>query len=120
MNCKPGDLAVVVSLIVGTGPHGGHVEVDVRGRVVSCVTLASTHDECVGWQVTEPLVTWYVEVYPNGIWWEEITIDVIGDEYLRPIRDPGVDAVDEMVRLLGKPETAPDAGVMSQAPAQQP
>lgn len=31
----------------------------------------------------------------------------IQDRYLRPIRDPGEDAVDEILQLLGKPEATP-------------
>lgn len=31
---------------------------------------------------------------------------VAGDQTLQPIRDPGDDAVDQMVQLLGKPEKA--------------
>jgi len=34
-------------------------------------------------------------------------VQCIPDKWLKPIRDPGDDAVDEMVRKVGKPEGVP-------------
>lgn len=79
MNCKQGDLAVIV-----------HARLDPRkiGHIVRCLRLLAFDgiDQC--W-VVEPRIDGFKGVY---------------DHALRPIRPQRNDAVDEMVQLLGKPE----------------
>ena len=86
MNCKPGDLAIIVDA-------GSCARVHI-GKIVRCIRL------------TEPIYG------HHGFGWEtlpELNASDDGkallwrDEHLRPIRDPGDDATDEMVQLLGKP-----------------
>lgn len=96
MNCKPGDLAIVVR-----GAKSG-------GRIVRCIRLVSMGAimltkcgrpvQLTGW--TEPvwaLDGWVVfEIAPYG----EVEVPAAADSCLRPIRDPGDDAKDEMLRPL--------------------
>ena len=86
MNCKPGDLAVVVC--------AGRLE----GRVIRVTSLDPGRSPC-----GRPL--WLYEgdlTDPDGFRYESIW-----DHILRPLRDPGDDAVDEMVVIAGKPEHQP-------------
>lgn len=90
MNCKPGDLAIVVSV-----KHG--YENWAIGQVTRCVRFLGFSegregvipDDC--WEI-EPLCGPLGHVYSR-----------ISDSALRPIRDPGDDAIDEMVLIVGKP-----------------
>ena len=84
MNCKPGDLAVVV----GLGPDEGHWAL---GRVVQCVSLyVFAGYPC--WLLKEPMTS------PTGV-------EYIGvyDGALKPIRDPGDGARDESLDWLPVP-----------------
>lgn len=81
LRCKPGDLAV----IVGSTYMGGIC----NGCLLRCLSI---HDH-ESWNV-EPLSPRLLEHFNP-------TDDVMLDRYLRPIRDPGDDAVDET--LLSKP-----------------
>ena len=91
MNCKKDDLAIFVKSAAGN-----------EGKIVRCVRLASQADlNSVRFIDTEGPV-WVID---------RLLLDNRGrhvalakDESLRPIRDPGDDAVDEMVQKLGKPE----------------
>lgn len=86
MNCKPGDLAIYV------GKQDA-----VRGYVVKVVRQGAP-----GSDVPDPV---------PGVWWEVAPpIPLNGkkrrfaaDCALLPIRDPGDEATDEMVQLLGNP-----------------
>lgn len=86
MNCKPGDLAVIV-----------HCEMNWckahLGKVVRCLRLVDTEEQLPGWE-TDP------ELHAT----DDGSLIAWADEVLRPIQDPGDDAVDEMVQKLGKPE----------------
>ena len=86
MNCKPGDLAVVVR----THPTEA-ATAQFLGRCVTLTAIDPMHPGC--WRYEEmPLrgrhrgqrVDWFS----------------VPDEWLRPIRDPGDDAKDEMLRPL--------------------
>lgn len=82
MNCKPGDLAVVVRS--ATNPEN-------IGRIVRCVDmtrrrLAGSWEECECW-IVEPDITVY---------------GAIADRCLRPIRP--TDGEDETLTWAGKPE----------------
>lgn len=85
MNCKPGDLAVVVS---GEPAHN-------IGKMVQVKTL---HRWVPGIWLFEGNLT------------NEIGLPLLGvaDNCLRPIRDPGTDAVDET--LVWKKVPAPQLG----------
>lgn len=73
LNCRPGDLAVVVEL-----GRDCHSEPWAIGRIVRCLTTYQ-HEGHTCWRVDPPLRQ-FVGVY---------------DGALRPIRDPGEDARDE-------------------------
>lgn len=91
MNCRPGDLAYIVAPFFSGG----------RGRVVQVVRTATAEDFfarkinqmpsvwlCVGDIVTQ---------------WGAYRETLIGDECLRPIRDPGDDAIDEILQRFPSP-----------------
>lgn len=79
MNCRPGDLAVVVKSQYDQTQIGKIV------RVVEWCTWTK------GWIVSPPIL-----FYPS-----------VHDEVLRPIRDPGADAVDEVLQRLPVPIIQP-------------
>lgn len=106
MNCKPGDLAYVVARVAA-----------IRGRIVTVLHAAPT-----GADFILPNGTLHAAIAPDGNhWWlcELVTAvkipwtldgrlwrhfdgryTPIPDRDLRPIRDPGEDAVDELLRPL--------------------
>jgi hypothetical protein len=95
MNCKQGDLAVFVRSKAGN-----------EGKVVTCLRLARwdeinearfAHDAGPIWKIDRAVPTLFP--YGNDIRFA----DLAHDSMLRPIRDPGDDATDEMIVLLGKP-----------------
>ncbi len=83
MNCKPGELAVVIS-----APN----DPEYLGAIIVCVSwMDGEHGG--GWK-TYPILR--CKKYGFGLLWH--------DDDLRPIRDPGDDAVDEFLALTGKPD----------------
>lgn len=95
MNCEPGDLAVIVNPL---SPN--------YGRFVN-VLRAPEPSELDWWSMEGP--TWIVEaigaplIVVNGIHCGLKAIRPFTDAALRPVRDPGEDAVDEIIQLLGSP-----------------
>lgn len=91
MNCKPGDLAIVVRSYAGN-----------EGKIVRCLKLAPgitrallpNGDFEVGaiWEIDRPLKSW-----------AGCSDKFAPDSSLRPIRDPGDDAVDETLLRLPSP-----------------
>lgn len=89
MNCKQGDLAIIVKSMAGN-----------EGKIVRCLKFVpaqdfSTPDQKIvkmdAWEVDSVLVDWVGE-----------KTSTIPDHFLKPIRDN--DGEDEMLRLVGKPE----------------
>lgn len=106
MRCKVGDLAYFKgpkpSFYKDAGLVGGPTN---NGKIVRCVRLAfltaavkgATHLRLTNvWEITPPLNATDGTLTP----W-------CADDWLIPIRDPGEDATDEMVALLGKPASQP-------------
>lgn len=97
MNCKKDDLAIVVRSFTGEN----------LGKIVRCLRLANPEDlwlHNVGydgpvWLIDQTLIC---RSLANLNYFAEVPL--VPDEILRPIRDPGEDATDEMVQLLGKPQ----------------
>lgn len=89
MNCKQGDLAVIVE-----GPRN-------VGRFVNVLEPSAYHG--AGWWYVESAAGPLLGTYPvNGK--EDIgTLGHIEDRRLRPIRDPGEDARDETLEWLPVP-----------------
>ena len=86
MNCKPGDLAYTVAPVIA----------ERRGRIYQVVRASNMEDHIrlrYGWSSDFPC---WVCIDAEG---ETIYADVS----LRPIRDPGEDATDEMLLLVGRP-----------------
>ncbi len=92
MNCKQGDLAIIVWCSV----------TENIGKVRTCMEssreLFEQRDGSViarfAWRVDQPLPGWD----GSDVWW-------VPDEMLRPIRDN--DGEDEMLRIAGKPNETP-------------
>ena len=100
MNCKQGDLAVIVRSNLGNA-----------GRIVTCLHLAS---------LEELLSTFGSSMWPYGSIWrldtsvrwsgsvsDAIDVPFMVDSVLRPLRDS--DGEDEVLRLVGLPAGAPQA-----------
>lgn len=105
MNCKPGDLAVIVKF----NPAYPHM----TGKIVDVIELSpvgvwfnlpngKSHKPC-GSQ------SWIIK-FPNPVDLSAIRgrssslYAVCPDHALRPLRDPGEDAEDEMLLITGLPE----------------
>lgn len=93
MNCKPQELAMILS------PHVAH------GRFVTTLRVASPSGERLSGNVFcgDGGPAWVVSgsiPFPHlGV----VSLAVISDSSLRPIRDPGDDAVDETLLRLPSP-----------------
>ena len=97
MNCEKGDLARVISpgLIVHCGCGRGSPMVLAKpDTFVRCIE----HSVDGGWTLEEP-----IPFHVHSICGTEATGDVVGiaDYLLRPIGNPGPDAVDELLDLVG-------------------
>lgn len=91
MNCKPGDLAIIVRSLAGN-----------EGKIVRCLegvwsieTMPWGDRASFMWRTDTVLKSWSGSF---DCW--------IADRQLRPIRDPGDDAKDEMLRPLPHEVTA--------------
>jgi hypothetical protein len=90
LNCKPGDLAVVLKT---------RMRPDAVGMVVRVVEHTVVGGE-PAWRIDPPLPGGVRWSFAGGSWTDGTSIR---DECLRPIRDPGEDAVDEILQLVGSP-----------------
>jgi hypothetical protein len=89
LNCRPGDLAIITGAV-------GPIDHLIVGRIVRVTHLDTpNHDGDPCWFYEGPKIT-----VPHPQWGSlvECSIRSLADHLLRPIRDPGDDAVDEMVR----------------------
>lgn len=104
LNCKPGDLAVVVGLGGSFANFNDRiVEVLERapnGPIVKLPNGAFSNGGERCWIVRFPS---QVAMPLGGGKHEQTHYSVCPDKHLRPIRDPGDDAVDEMVLIAGAP-----------------
>lgn len=85
MNCKPNQMAVVVTTL-------GNPKLDYAlGCIVKTVTVSEYRS-------------------PFGAMWTVEHHDILAcaDACLRPLKDPGDDAVDEVIQRLGKPVATPE------------
>jgi hypothetical protein len=103
MNCKPGDLAIIVNCDFPAN----------IGKLVSVLRPADMNDYHLGPNENDGFL-WECETLSDGIiGWDEGDsysankaggLIALTDSYLKPIRDPGDDAADEMVLRTGKPQ----------------
>lgn len=90
MNCKPGDLAVVVKSESGS-----------EGRLVRCLRFVG---KVPGWTGDD---RWAIDqVLRSNLGGKSQSVR---DSRIRPIRDPGDDAQDETLSWLPAPSTVKDA-----------
>ena len=100
MNCKPGDLAVIRTNARNPENHGRFVKVVRPYQWGEILPGHESRYECCGefaWvckSVGQSLFS------PANGWVNWIACR---DTSLRPIRDPGEDATDEMLLLVGRP-----------------
>ena len=84
MNCKQGDIAVIVRSLAGN-----------EGRLVICVELCQRPT----WlHKTLPGPTWRIDRFLDGILFPT---NIASDSQLRPLRDD--EGEDEMLRITGRP-----------------
>ena len=100
MNCKQGDLAVIVRSSIGNA-----------GRVVVCLNLASADElySTFGLSMSSYAPIWRIDV---AVRWHGtcdglIAVPFMVDKAMRPLRDS--DGEDEMLRLVGRPVGKPQA-----------
>ena len=105
LRCKEGDLAVIVHEEIGCESN--------IGRLVYVIRRAEPYSDF------DPMDEWWIESASDSplvfLWINEIPRQTgcdsnpvkHSDRWLRPIRDPGEFAVDEMVRKLPKPMSQP-------------
>lgn len=99
MNCEKGDLAVVVrECYVEREPSGERVITVRPGKIVKCAETGSC-DGVFCWILEEPIPIKARFSDGEGVG----DVFAIDDNYLRPLRHPGKDATDEMVKRCGKP-----------------
>lgn len=94
MNCKQGDLAVIVG---SWNPKNLGAIVRVIGPFVWSEWPEWTNDAFQCWVIESE---GRLLIASDG---SQHRRRPYGDENLRPIRDPGDDATDEMIELLGRP-----------------
>lgn len=82
MNCKPGDLAVVIKSDAGN-----------EGVILRCIRLSGVASWLGPRGETTLSPVWKVDRLLTD--WQGASNDEIADDQLRPIRDPGDDAIDE-------------------------
>lgn len=99
MNCRPGDLARIVGL---------HPCLRLNDKIVKLadeppfMQLGAPH-----WRLETPIeLTLEVNAFNSlsGERWSrgsKVVLEEVPDQHLRPIRDPGSDAVDEIVARVG-------------------
>lgn len=91
MNCKPGDLAIIVK--TGTGKNVGKIVRVLRKAAFDGLVKPDGGTRYgVVWQTDTNLEAFNGTRHPYAL-----------DEYLRPIRDPGDDAQDETLQWLPVP-----------------
>lgn len=88
--CRQGDLAIVVRSMCGN-----------EGRIVKCIARYDGIFVELNGEIVLINPSWVIEPHlptiTGGRSW------AIADENLRPIRDPGDDAIDEIIQRVGKP-----------------
>lgn len=102
MNCKKGDLAIIIGDTWGYDERLPELRLTAHsaGRVVECVELVDLDGE-PAWFIGEP-ITLKVSS-PRGI--GTVEMDVITDSLLRPLRDG--EGEDETLAWAGRPEVVP-------------
>ena len=90
MNCKQGDLAVIVRSYVGN-----------EGKIVECQRVEAHHHVYPGGVFVK--LCWFIGRPLLG--WRDTQTFFVPDEFLRPLRD--TDGEDEMLRLAGLPAGEP-------------
>jgi hypothetical protein len=114
-NCRPGDIAYVAGSATGLN-FGKVVKVVRHACTLEVITALRSCgiDAVAGMQ---PPTMWFVDPPLTARCMDTLKTAEIPyalDEYLRPIRDPGDDAVDEMVAKLGPAEKSKEREALKQ------
>ncbi|MDN8617846.1 hypothetical protein [Variovorax ginsengisoli] len=99
MNCREGDLAYVTDMPYPVSEANGRF-VQVKELVLAAGEAYWLLDKPVRFRARANFSLMGVCFFKG----EPVAVDAIADAYLRPIRDPGDDAVDEMVRFFPAPK----------------
>lgn len=104
MNCKPGDLAMVIK---GKKSSGLIVRV-LRAAKNKDITKSKCGEELT--VECGALPVWHLEgfVYRKASDGRVLLVPLVNDRDLRRIDNPGEDSTDEMVQLVGKPVANPE------------
>jgi hypothetical protein len=88
LNCKAGDMAYVKAQELGvTG---------AIGQIVECKCLVFNKFGDICWVLSKPICCF--------VYGKKFLAEVIPDQYLRPIGNPGEDAIDETMLWLPVPD----------------
>lgn len=100
MNCRPGDLARIVGLHPACGLNDKIVKLRNESPVIWVEGAAPQWklEERVSFVADRNVMDLSGTRYFAG---ELVYVDALADSCLRPIRDPGSDAIDEMVAKVG-------------------
>ena len=98
LNCRAGDIAVLIKDILANKCDGSIV-LAKDGTVVECAAIETVVNspEYPGWFIKEPFIG--KAVCKHGRHYEFLIVS-IADRLLRPLRDPGDNAKDELLRPL--------------------
>lgn len=106
MNCRPGDLAIVIRGTSGVTANSGRIVRVLRYYGRATFKSGATFEDC--WLIEGHLE--FVSGKPRCSCSEKYGADACWpDEYLRPIRDPGEDATDETLLWLPSPRETESA-----------
>lgn len=98
MNCKPEDLAVIVSATCAEN----------RNRIVQILKPGGVCEYGPMWLVECATPLTVMRPGLDGRWYSfKETRACVPDAWMRPIRDPGPDAVDEVIQRVGVPWMQP-------------
>lgn len=101
MNCWPKCIAYVVKLLDVTNSDDPTAkgQTDIRGTIVRCTRLVDGDK----WELETPVRVAYTVFGKDGLSGGYGDITAMGDEFLRPLDNPGDDAVDETLLRLPSP-----------------
>jgi hypothetical protein len=88
LNCKVGDMAYVKAQ--GLGVTG------TIGQIVECKRLVFNEFGDICWVLSKPICFF--------VYGKKFLAEIIPDQYLRPISNPGEDAIDETLLWLPVPD----------------
>ena len=113
LKCRPGDLAFIASMHPASGLNGRVVRLKNQPPIIRSGFACWELEDRINARAQVSCRTMSGRVYAEG---DMLVVDCVADHVLTPIRLPGADAVDQMVKLVGPaPMTAAEAIAWGQA-----